>query len=162
MSESPRLVLNRTSESRHVLHREDCPSIQHQVRGDVREEHAGGYEIFETYEDGLSLIGPARDVVQSHYEAVYVTVDELASVGRYRRCRMCSPDAPDGPPRELVYRKKAESLGAADIGRVTVDGAIERIEHSASGTVVTLSTGDARRLAAGETVSFPKKSRAES
>jgi hypothetical protein len=73
---------------------------------------------------------------------------------------VCAPDAPDGPPPESVTRKKAETLSASDIGRLTVDGAIERIEHSATGTVVTLVSGDTLRLAPGETVSFPKVIRA--
>ncbi|WP_454173098.1 hypothetical protein [Microbacterium maritypicum] len=157
MTETPRLILNRTSETPRVLHREDCPTIQHQVRGDIREElPRGGFQVLESYEDGLSLVGPNEGVDRNYYEASYVTVDELASVGRYRRCKVCAPDAPDGPPPESVTRKKAETLSASDLGRVTVDGAIERIEHSATGTVVTLVSGDALSLVPGETVSFPK------
>jgi len=87
-----------------------------------------------------------------------VTVEELAGVGRYRRCKTCSPDAPEGPPPMPVNRKKAATLGASDVGRVTVDGAIERIEHLRSGTVVTLESGEAVTFGPGETVAFPKKS----
>lgn len=91
------------------------------------------------------------------YEATYVTVEDLGTVGRYRRCKTCAPDAPEGPPSAQATRKKAESLSATDLGRVTIDGAIERIEHSSSGTVVTLATGETLTLAPGETVSFPRK-----
>ncbi|WP_259614164.1 hypothetical protein [Microbacterium paraoxydans] len=157
MSDDVRLILNRTSEPPRVLHREDCPTIQHQVRGDVREElPRGGFEVLESYEDGLSLIGPVEGVDRSYYAASYVTVEQLAGVGRYRRCKTCAPDAPEGPGPMQVHRKKAESLGASDIGRVTVDGAIERVEHSSEGTTVTLSGGVVLTLGAGETVSFPK------
>lgn len=62
----------------------------------------------------------------------------------------------DGPPPESATCKKAETLSASDIGRVTVDGAIERIEHSATGTVVTLVSGNTLSLTSGETVAFPK------
>ncbi|WP_394194124.1 hypothetical protein [Microbacterium foliorum] len=158
MSETPRLILNYTSEPPRVLHREDCQTIQHQVRGDVREElPSRGFEILESYDDGLSLIGPAEGMYRSFYEARYVTLDELPFLGRYRRCRVCAPDAPEGPDPVPVYRKKAESLGATDIGRLTVDGVIERVVHSRSGTVVTLESGEVLSLAAGETVAFPKK-----
>lgn len=159
MSETVRLILNYTSEPPRVLHREDCPTIQHQVRGDVREElPSRGLKILESYEDGRSLVGPVEDVHRSFYEAQYVTLDELLSLGRYRRCRVCAPDAPEGPDPVPVYRKKAETLGGTDIGRLTVDGVIERIVHSRSGTVVALDTGEVLSLAAGETVAFPKKS----
>jgi hypothetical protein len=152
-----RLILNRTSEPPRVLHREDCPTIQHQVRGDVREElPRGGFEILESYEDGLSLIGPVEGVDRSYYTASFVTVEELAGVGRYRRCKTCAPDAPEGPPPMPVNQKKAATLGASDVGRVTVDGPIERIEHTSAGTIVTLSDGVTLSLGAGETVSFPK------
>lgn len=158
MSETARLILNFTSEPPRVLHREDCPTIQHQVRGDVREElPSAGFEVLESYEDGLSLVGRVEDVYRSFYEARYVTLDELPSLGRYRRCRVCAPDAPDGPDLVPVYRKKAETLGGTDIGRLTVDGVIERIVHSESGTVVTLELGEVLSLVAGETVAFPKK-----
>lgn len=159
MSETVRLFLNYTSEPPRVLHREDCPTIQHQVRGDVREElPSRGLEILESYEDCLSLVGPVEDVYRSFYEAQYVRLDELPSLGRYRRCRVCAPEAPEGPDPVPVYRKKAETLGGTDIGRLTVDGVIERIVHSRSGTVVALDTGEVLSLAAGETVAFPKKS----
>lgn len=106
--ETARLILNYTSEPPRVLHREDCPTIQHQVRGDVREElPSRGLEVLESYEDGLSLVGPVEDVYRSFYEARYVTLDELPTLGRYRRCRVCAPDAPDGPDPVPVYRKKA-------------------------------------------------------
>ncbi|MCM3780654.1 hypothetical protein [Microbacterium hydrocarbonoxydans] len=158
MPDDVRLILNRTSEPPRVLHREDCPTIQHQVRGDVREERPrGGFAILESYEDGLSLIGPVEGVDRSYYTASYVTIEQLASVGRYRRCKTCAPDAPDGPPPLQVHRKKAENLEASDIGRVSVDGAIERIEHSSEGTTVTLNGGVVLTLGAGDTVSFPKK-----
>lgn len=158
MSETPRLILNYTSEPPRVLHREDCQTIQHQVRGDVREElPSRGFEILESYDDGLSLIGPAEGMYRRFYEARYVTLDELPFLGRYRRCRVCAPDAPEGPDPVPVYRKKAESLGATDIGRLTVDGVIERVVHSRSGTVMTLESGEVLSLAAGETVAFPKK-----
>lgn len=46
MPETVRLVLNRNSEQPYVLHREDRPTIQHQVRGDLSEElPAGGSRI---------------------------------------------------------------------------------------------------------------------
>jgi hypothetical protein len=158
--ETPRLILNRTSETPRVLHREDCPTIQHQARGDIREElPRAGYQVLESYEDGRSLVGPVEGVDRSYYEALYVTVDELQAAGRYRRCKVCAPDAPDGPPPESVTRKKAETLIASDIGRVTVDGVIERIEHSATGTVVTLVSGDALSMALGETIAFPRSIR---
>lgn len=57
-----------------------------------------------------------------------------------------------------AYRKKAESLGAADIGRASVDGVVERVEHSRAGTEVTLESGEVMTLEPGETVAFPKKS----
>lgn len=70
MSETPRLILNRTSEPPRALHREGCPTIQHQVRGDIREElPRGGFEILESYEDGLSLIGPVEGVVRDRRRA---------------------------------------------------------------------------------------------
>lgn len=158
VSETARLILNYTSEPPRVLHREDCPTIQHQVRGDVREElPSRGLEVLESYEDGLSLVRPVEDVYRSFYEARYVPLDELPSLGRYRRCRVCAPNAPDGPDPVPVYRKKAETLGGTDIGRLTVDGVIEQVEHSRSGTAVTLQSGELLSLAAGETVAFPKK-----
>lgn len=141
-----------------MLHREDCATIQHQVRGDVREElPRGGFEILESYEDGLSLIGPVDGVDRSYYTASFVTAEELPARGRYRRCRVCAPDAPEGPDPVPVYRKKAESLGPTDIGRASVDGVIERVEHSRSGTVLTLESGEVMTLGPGETVAFPKK-----
>ena len=142
-----------------MLHREDCPTIQHQVRGDVREElPRRGFAVLESYEDGLALVGPQDGMHRSFYEARYMTLDELPTLGRYRRCRVCAPDAPEGPDPVPVYRKKAESLGAADIGRASVDGVLERVEHSRSGTVVTLESGEVMTLGPGETVAFPKKS----
>ncbi len=157
MPETVRPILNHTSEPPRVLHREDCPTIQHQVRGDVRIEQAGGVEILETYEDGLALVGPGDDTHRSYYRASYVNVEELATVGRYRRCKTCAPDVPEGPPPTQVGLKKAETLSASDLGRFTVDGEIERIEHAKASTVVTLTTGERLQLREGDTVAFPRK-----
>jgi hypothetical protein len=160
MAESVRLVLNRNSEQPYVLHREDCPTIQHQVRGDLRQElSAGGSRILETYEDGLALIGPNEGTERWYFDAVYVKLEELATVGRYRRCKTCAPDAPEGPPKAQAYLKKAATLTASDLGRVTVDGTIVRVEHSAEGTVVTLDSGVVLSLGEGETIAFPKPNR---
>lgn len=161
MPETVRFILNHTSEPPRVLHREDCPTIQHQVRGDARIEQSGGVEILETYEDGLALVGPGGDAHRSYYQASYVSVDELATVGRCRRCKTCAPNAPEGPPPAQVSLKKAETLSASDLGRVTVDGAIERIEHTRAGTVVTLETGEVLNLPRGDTVAFPKLARTQ-
>lgn len=80
MPETVRLVLNRNSEQPYVLHREDCPTIQHQVRCDLRQElRAGGSQILETYEDGLALIGPNEGTERWYFDAVYVTLEELAT-----------------------------------------------------------------------------------
>ncbi|MBN8423111.1 hypothetical protein JF531_01075 [Microbacterium esteraromaticum] len=158
MAESVRLVLNRTAEHPHVLHREDCPSIQHQVRGDLRwEAPVGGFEILETYEDGLALVGPHEGAEQTRNTALYVTLEDLPRLGRYRRCRSCSPDAPDGAPPARVTHRRVETLAASDVGRATVDGRIVRIEHTRESTTVTLENGDALTLAHGETVSFLKQ-----
>ncbi|MDP3952983.1 hypothetical protein [Microbacterium sp.] len=158
MAETVRLVLNRTSESPHVLHREDCSTIQHQVRGDIRQElPSGGFQVLESYEDGLALVGPNEGTERFYYDAYYVTIEDLPRIGRYRRCKICVPDAPDGPPAAQVTRKKGATLAATDIGRVTVDGVIERVEHTASGTVVTLESGNVITLRDGETVAFPKR-----
>lgn len=160
MTDTVRLVLNRTSESPKVLHREDCPTIQHQVRGDLSQElPRGGFRILESRDDGTALVGPFEGTDKFYYEAVYVTVDDLPNVGRYRRCKVCAPDAPEGPPKSSVNRKKAETLTAAEIGRVTVDGAIVKIEHTGAGTTVTLEDGSVLRLGRGETVAFPKPPR---
>lgn len=159
MPETVRFVLNHTSEPPRVLHREDCPTIQHQVRGDARIEQSGGVEILETYEAGLALVGPGDDAHRSYYRASYVSVDELATVGRYRRCKTCAPDVPEGPPPAQVSLKRAETLSASDLGRVTVDGAIERIEHTRAGTLVTLTRGERLQLREGDTIAFPRKLR---
>ncbi|AQY01824.1 hypothetical protein [Microbacterium foliorum] len=159
MPETARFILNHTSEPPRVLHREDCPTIPHQVRGDARIEQSGGVEIQEIYEDGLALVGPGGDTHRSYYRASYVSVDELATIGRYRRCRTCVPDVPEGPPLARVGLKKAETLSASDLGRVTVDGEIERIEHTRVGTVVTLTTSERLHLQKGDAVAFPRKLR---
>ncbi|QEA29827.1 hypothetical protein FGL91_15445 [Microbacterium sp. CBA3102] len=159
MPETVRFILNRTSEPPGVLHREDCPTIQHQVRGDARIEQSGGVEILETYEDGLALVGPGDDTHRSYYRASYVSVEEVATIGQYRRCRTCVPDVPEGPPSAQVNIKTAETLNASDLGRVTVDGEVERIEHTRAGTAVTLTTGEQLQLQEGETVAFPRKTR---
>jgi hypothetical protein len=109
--------------------------------------------------DGLSLVGPALDADLNNYQASYVTTEEMATTGRYRRCKTCSPDAPEGPPPAQAHLKRAETLTAADLGRVTVDGAIERIEHTLDGTVVTLETGEVLNLPSGNAVAFPKPAR---
>jgi len=132
MPETVRLVLNRNSEAPYVLHREDCPTIRHRVRGDLRE-------------------GTER----TYYDAVYVSLEELGTMGRYRRCKTCAPDAPEGPPKAQAYLNKASTLTASDLGRTTADGAIVRVEHSAGGTVVTLDAGAVFTLSEGETVAFP-------
>lgn len=161
MDTPERLVLNRTVKHPHLLHRETCASIQHQVRGDLRwEAPVGGYEVLETYEDGRALVGPNEGAEQTHYAAFYVTLEDLPHVGRYRRCRVCSPDAPDGAGPIRVTHRRAETLAGSDVGRITVDGPIERIEHSRAGTTVTLENGDQLKLSPGETVSFVKQSAA--
>ena len=77
VGESVRLVLNRTSERPRILHREGCPSIQHQARGDLREElPRGGFRVFESYEDGSELVRPIEGADQTYYAAVYVTLDD--------------------------------------------------------------------------------------
>ena len=154
-----RLVLNRSSEPPRVLHTEDCPTIQHQVRGDARIEQSGGVEVLEIYEDGLALVGPGDDTHLGYFQASYVSVDELAAIGRYRRCKTCAPDVPEGPPPAKVNRKRAETLSASDLGRVTVDGEIERIEHTRTRTVVTLTNGERLQLLEGDTVAFPRRQR---
>ncbi|WP_353114840.1 hypothetical protein [Microbacterium sp.] len=160
MTETVRLVLNRNSEQPYVLHREDCPTIQHQVRGDLRQElPAGGSQFLETYEDGLALVGPNEGTERWYFDAVYVSLEELATVGRYRRCKTCTPDAPDGPPKAQAYLKKASTLTRSDLGRVTVDGTVVRVEHSAAGTVVTLDSGVVLSFGEGETIAFPKPSK---
>lgn len=159
MPETVRFILNHTSEPPRVLHREDCSTIQHQVRGDARIEQSGGVEVLETYEDGLALVGPGDGTHRSYYQASYVSVDELATVGRYRRCKTCAPDVPEGPPPAQVSLKRAETLSASDLGRVTVDGEIERIEHTRAGTLVTLTTGERLQLREDDTVAFPRKLR---
>lgn len=56
MPETVRLVLNRNSEQPYVLHREGCPTIQHQVRGGLRQElPAGGSQILETFPVAISV-----------------------------------------------------------------------------------------------------------
>lgn len=117
MPSAARLVVNRSSESPKVLHRDDCPTIQHQVRGDVSQElPRGGYEILESYEDGLALVGPVESADQVYYQAEYVSIDDLPKLGRYRRCKVCVPDVPEGPPPAQVTRKKAATLAASDLG----------------------------------------------
>lgn len=158
-----RLLLNRNGDGVGVLHRENCPTIQHQVRGDLREElPRGGFQIIESHDDGTALVGPNTGTDRFYFEAVYVTLEELTSAGRYRRCKVCAPDAPEGPPPLQVSRKCASSLSATDIGRLSVDGMIERIEHSVSGTTVTFVGGLQRTLTGDETVSFPRTPRPDS
>jgi hypothetical protein len=158
MTDSVRLLLNHTDETPHVLHREDCSTIRHQVRGDLRiEQPRGGFRVLETRDDGTTLVGPVEGSDRFYFSAVYVTVDELPAVGRYRRCKICVPDAPPGAPPARVTRKQGSTLTATDLGRVTVDGSITRIEHTTTGTVVTLESGDTVTLGAGETLAFPKR-----
>lgn len=149
-----RLLLNRNSESPRVVHREDCPTIQHQVRGDLREElPGGGFRILESHEvnlpEGTTLVGPNEETYRSFFEAVYVTVEELLASGRrYRRRRVCAPDVPDGSLPTQVTRKRALNLSGSDLGRMTVDGTITKIEHALAGTTLTLEgqdQGDSQR-----------------
>ena len=158
-TETVRLVLNRNSEPPHVLHREDCATIQHQVDGHLREELNGsGYSVLASYDDGTALVR-TDEVERTYFSAMYVTLEDLPRLGRYRRCRTCVPDAPECPPPAEVTHKRAATLAASDVGRVTVDGVIARIEHTSTGTTVTLESGQLIALGEGETISFPKSRR---
>lgn len=158
---SVHLILNRNADGAAVLHREDCPTIQHQVRGDLREElPGGGFRILESHDDGTALVGPNEDTYRSYFEAHYVSAEELTGASRYRRCKTRAPEAPDGPPPAQLSHKRASSLSAADLGRLSVDGVIERIEHAPFGASVSFVGGTRKTFGSGESVSFPKGRRA--
>lgn len=128
------------------------------MRGDLREElPAEGFHVLESYEDGLALAGPNEGADRTNYRAFYVTLEGLPHIGRYRRCMVCSPDAPERAPPARVTSKRGATLGTSDVGRVTVDGPIERAEHTRAGTTVTLESGEELALAPGETVCFVKQ-----
>lgn len=112
------LVLNRNA-SPSVVHRPSCPTIQHQVNGDVRQElPAGGFQVIESYPDGTALVGANEGVDTWLYEAVYVTPEELlTSRRRYRRCGVCAPDVPDAPGPSLERAIRGESLRRHHLGR---------------------------------------------
>lgn len=155
---SIRLILNSNADGVAVLHREDCQTIQHQVRGDLREElPGGGYLVLESYDDGTALVGPNDETYRSYYEAQYVTVADLSRGRHYRRCKVCAPDAPEPEPDHLhMTRKRASSLNAADLDRRCVDGIIKRIEHTAAGTSVTLEGGRTISFGPEESIAFPR------
>lgn len=102
------------------------------------------------------------EVERTYFSAMCVTLKNLPRLGRYRRCRTCAPDAPEGPPSAEVTHKRAATLAASDVGRVTVAGVIARIEHTSAGTTVTLESGQLIALGEGETNAFPKSRRQES
>ena len=55
-----------------------------------------------------------------------------------------------------MTRKKASTLTASDTGRATVDGLIERVDHSSDGTRIIFTSGDVLALSEGDAVEFIK------
>lgn len=74
--------------------------------------------LLESYEDGLALIRPNEGTERWYCDAS-ITLEELAAVGRYRRCKTCAPDTPDSPPKAQACLKKAATLTPSGLGRVT-------------------------------------------
>lgn len=99
MTATPPLFILNEGGSIGVAHTVECPTVQHQVRQDFKEEQAGfEYEYIGKAPGGGSLIVERRGEPNGHYSAKYVTVEDLLTHPRkYRRCRTCAPDVPESP-----------------------------------------------------------------
>lgn len=116
-----RFILNETGGKLAVAHTFDCPSIQHQVRGDEYEEQQGfSYDYIGKSDEGYSLVLEKREEGVGHYSARYMTVEDLLAYPRkYRRCRTCAPPVPESPrngPRD-TRSIRVRSLNETHIGR---------------------------------------------
>lgn len=159
MNVMARLVLNR-GDGIAVLHTEDCPSIAHQVRQDERPAAQAGFTYVDLgpADGGGRLLHERRAESPSEtYVAQFVDLEDLTGAGRYRRCRICAPDAPDGPPPAATTTKQARSLGASDIGRVSVLGRISAVLHEIDTTTVHFDGEPSAIFAADEALQFPKR-----
>lgn len=158
MADITELILNRKHDSPHMVHRADCASIQHQVRGDVSwEGPLRGFRVIEKYPDGTTLIDENGEWETQHYEAVYITADDLKNVGRYRRCRICLPDVPEGPaPAVPTVSKSVATLTLRDLGRVSEHGTIRAVSHSDTGVSVRFDH-DEILFSADERIGFPRR-----
>lgn len=99
MTATPPLFILNEGGSIGVAHTVECPTVQHQVRQDFKEEQAGfEYEYIGKAPGGGSLIVERRGEANGHYSARHVTAKDLLVHSRkYRRCRTCAPDAPESP-----------------------------------------------------------------
>jgi len=85
----------------------------------VREElPTRGFRIIESHPDGKALAGPNEGAEIWRFEAVYVTTEQLRTLGsRYHRCAVCSPDVPDAPVLTKEQQVRASSLRRTHLGR---------------------------------------------
>lgn len=137
-AETVRFVLNEKGNDVAVVHTEDCGTIQHQVRHDVR-EHEGGYvyEHLGKDADGNSILRETPRTGAIHYWARFVTVDELSKLSRrYRRCQHCAPDVPESrrAANPELARMLARSITAKHLGRQFAEiGPLVEVRLSRSG-----------------------------
>lgn len=117
---SPLFILNEGG-SVGVVHTVGCPTVQHQVRQDFKEEQAGfEYEYIGKTPDGGNLIAERRGEANGHYSAMYITVEDLLTHPRkYRRCRTCAPDAPESPRQRPKDRRSisGKSIKPGHLGK---------------------------------------------
>jgi hypothetical protein len=117
--------------------------VRHQVEERERphSELLVEHEFLDAEDDGWQLHRERRTVVSAGtYSARYVTAEDLkAGTAKYRRCRICAPDAPSWDatsPKPISV--SARNLGSHHIGReVEGGGVIEGIR-----IVVETTAGD--------------------
>lgn len=97
-----RYVFNKSKNGIYVVHEPNCPSIRHQVDGDLREILPKyRYEIVDSTDDGTTLYSETREWERSYYDANYLTEEDiLESKARFRPCLICQP-----PFLEHIYQK---------------------------------------------------------
>lgn len=121
MTATPPLFILNEGGSIGVVHAVECPTVQHQVRQDFKEEQAGfKYEYLGKSPDGASLIIERRGEPNGHYSAKYVTAKDLLTHSRkYRRCRTCAPDVPESPRQRPKDRRsiRGKSIKPDHLGK---------------------------------------------
>lgn len=136
MTTNPERLLMSTA---RIVHRESCPSM-----GGYRDGFRVSEEQSYTLEDHPQDPDYVRQVFEVGERATFAVVtlaDLSTATSMYRRCKVCSPDAPEGPSPRRATTKAAGTLAMSDIGRASSDGVIVAIRHESGQTIVQFEGG---------------------
>lgn len=116
-----RFIFNAHGDNTAVVHHVECPTVQHQVRGDILgTQGRNRNEALGVDAEGNRVYAEKFEQSPVYSHARYVTDEWLQQYPhRFRPCRVCAPDVTERPPADR-RAIKVESLRANHIGKCFV------------------------------------------